>query len=235
MGPLRRPSREHQRAERLSRVRGYWVELLDRSGELWTRTLHTAAPPAKAELVDIGNSWACEAACSGKSRTRIAGAMDPEPVIGFGGMEHRRAAAALWCTSVPAHASRQETSTRRILSRLEGEWAVFVVAQAQGRLIGAGLGEPWGGPEAQPSAAHAHISLVVVDRPWRRRGVATRIMAFLEAELARQGYASAALHVLAANTTARRFYEAIGWTRQGPGPPHEDGPQVVYTKALIRA
>lgn len=158
--------------------------------------------------------------------------MDSEPVIGFGGVDHRHAAAALWCRSVPAFAERLDAFTARVLSRLEAEQAVFVIARDQDRLIGAALGEPWVGSDGQPSAVNAHVSLLVVDQAWRHRGVATWIMAFLEAELARQGYVSAALHVLAANTKARRFYEAIGWTRRGLGAPHKDGPQVLYGKSL---
>jgi ribosomal protein S18 acetylase RimI-like enzyme len=62
----------------------------------------------------------------------------------------------------------------------------------------------------------AEVEQIYVDRSWRGRGVAERLLRHAEAEIGKGGRRTAWLAVVAGNTRARRFYEKLGWRDGGP-------------------
>jgi ribosomal-protein-alanine N-acetyltransferase len=63
-----------------------------------------------------------------------------------------------------------------------------------------------------------HVGYVVtldVAAPWRRRGLARRMMEDLEARVRAAGGLGMALHVFTGNAGAMRFYESMGYGRAG--------------------
>jgi ribosomal protein S18 acetylase RimI-like enzyme len=62
----------------------------------------------------------------------------------------------------------------------------------------------------------AEVEQIYVDRSWRGRGVAERLLRHAEAEIGKGGRRTAWLAVVAGNTRARRFYAKLGWRDGGP-------------------
>jgi ribosomal-protein-alanine N-acetyltransferase len=60
-----------------------------------------------------------------------------------------------------------------------------------------------------------YVVTLDVAPPWRRRGLARRLMAEAETRLRATGGTSMALHVSTANSAAMQFYESIGYGRVG--------------------
>jgi ribosomal protein S18 acetylase RimI-like enzyme len=60
------------------------------------------------------------------------------------------------------------------------------------------------------------VEQVYVDRNWRGRGVAERLLRQAEAVIGEGGRRTAWLAVVAGNTRARRFYARLGWRDRGP-------------------
>jgi EmrB/QacA subfamily drug resistance transporter len=60
------------------------------------------------------------------------------------------------------------------------------------------------------------VEQVYVDRRWRGRGVAERLLRHAEAVISQGGRRTAWLAVVAGNTRARRFYARLGWQDRGP-------------------
>jgi MFS family permease len=60
------------------------------------------------------------------------------------------------------------------------------------------------------------VEQVYVDRSWRGRGVAERLLRHAEAVIGQGGRRTAWLAVVAGNTRARRFYARLGWRDRGP-------------------
>jgi ribosomal protein S18 acetylase RimI-like enzyme len=60
------------------------------------------------------------------------------------------------------------------------------------------------------------VEQLYVDRSWRGRGVAERLLRQAEAVIGQGGRRTAWLAVVAGNTRARRFYARSGWRDQGP-------------------
>jgi ribosomal protein S18 acetylase RimI-like enzyme len=60
------------------------------------------------------------------------------------------------------------------------------------------------------------VEQVYVDRSWRGRGVAERLLRHAEAVIGEGGRRTAWLAVVAGNTRARRFYARLGWRDRGP-------------------
>jgi EmrB/QacA subfamily drug resistance transporter len=60
------------------------------------------------------------------------------------------------------------------------------------------------------------VEQVYVDRSWRGRGVADRLLRHAEAVIGQGGRRTAWLAVVAGNTRARRFYARLGWQDRGP-------------------
>jgi ribosomal protein S18 acetylase RimI-like enzyme len=62
----------------------------------------------------------------------------------------------------------------------------------------------------------AEVEQIYVDRSWRGRGVAERLLRHAEAVIGQGGRRTAWLAVVAGNTRARRFYARLGWRDRGP-------------------
>ena len=62
----------------------------------------------------------------------------------------------------------------------------------------------------------AEVEQLYVDRSWRGRDVAERLLRHAEAVIGRGGRRTAWLAVVAGNTRARRFYARLGWRDRGP-------------------
>ena len=60
------------------------------------------------------------------------------------------------------------------------------------------------------------VEQIYVDRSWRGRGVAERLLRHAEAVIGQRGRRTAWLAVVAGNTRARRFYAKLGWHDRGP-------------------
>jgi ribosomal protein S18 acetylase RimI-like enzyme len=60
------------------------------------------------------------------------------------------------------------------------------------------------------------VEQVYLDRRWRGRGVAERLLRHAEAVIGQGGHRTAWLAVVAGNTRARRFYARLGWRDRGP-------------------
>jgi ribosomal protein S18 acetylase RimI-like enzyme len=60
------------------------------------------------------------------------------------------------------------------------------------------------------------VEQLYVDRRWRGRGVAERLLRQAEAMIDQGGWCTAWLAVVAGNTRARRFYARLGWRDRGP-------------------
>lgn len=109
---------------------------------------------------------------------------------------------------------------------------VSVVAWAGDEVAGACLNDF--GAQAYASACEGWVSFLGVRRPWRKRGLATAILAWSLREAAARGLAAVALDVDADNPTgAKRLYERVGfyeaerflvYRRQMPGLVSMGGP-----------
>jgi len=62
----------------------------------------------------------------------------------------------------------------------------------------------------------AEVERLDVDRRWRGRGVAERLLRHAEAVIGQQGRWTAWLAVVAGNTRVRRFYTRLGRRDRGP-------------------
>jgi ribosomal-protein-alanine N-acetyltransferase len=60
-----------------------------------------------------------------------------------------------------------------------------------------------------------HINSFAVSPPWRRRGLATRLLRAVFGEARAAGATSATLEVRASNVAARRLYERLSFTVEG--------------------
>jgi ribosomal-protein-alanine N-acetyltransferase len=60
-------------------------------------------------------------------------------------------------------------------------------------------------------AGELHINSLAVDEAWRRRGVATRLLAHVFGDAVAHGARSATLEVRASNAPARLLYERLGF------------------------
>lgn len=82
-----------------------------------------------------------------------------------------------------------------VLAETDDVLAGFCVAQIQGQV--------------------AYVVTLDVATAWRRQGLARRLMAEIEMRVRTAGALTMALHVYNRNTAAVRFYEWIGYTRNG--------------------
>ena len=121
-------------------------------------------------------------------------------------------------------AIRTSESFRTRAAELIGE---TVVADVDGEVVGFA------------TLAGDEVEQLFVARSHRGDGVADALMADAEQRLRAAGHATAWLAVVGGNARARRFYERLGWTDDGPFEhlaPGNDGPIRVpahrYVKAL---
>jgi GNAT superfamily N-acetyltransferase len=78
----------------------------------------------------------------------------------------------------------------------------------------------------------AHVSGLAVEPTRWGAGLATALLAFVEAEVRRRGFWLLRLHVLEGNERARALYEHLGWRLVATGYADHSGPQAVYDKSL---
>ncbi|HRI43889.1 MAG TPA: ribosomal protein S18-alanine N-acetyltransferase [Fimbriimonadaceae bacterium] len=96
-------------------------------------------------------------------------------------------------------------SERSFVNELDHPYGVFLVAVADGRIVG--FGGVW------IMIDEAHVTTVAVSPDHRRRGIGKRIVsALLDAAQAR-GTTCATLEVRASNTAAIGLYEDLGFVR----------------------
>lgn len=69
----------------------------------------------------------------------------------------------------------------------------------------------------------AHLNLLAVERQFRRSGLGTRLVRWLEESARLAGTFEVSLEVRAINTAARRFYGALGYTEMDLLPGYYDG------------
>ncbi len=83
-----------------------------------------------------------------------------------------------------------------------------------------------------------HINSLAVDIPWRRRGLARRLLAEVFRDALGAGARSATLEVRQSNTAARRLYEGLGFLVEGVRrdyyrEPREDA-LILWNRSLAR-
>jgi ribosomal-protein-alanine N-acetyltransferase len=89
----------------------------------------------------------------------------------------------------------------------EAPGAIVVLAEATAELVGFCV--------VNMEQQTGYVVTLDVAPPWRRRGLARRLMAEAETRLRATGGTSMALHVSTANSAAMQFYESIGYGRVG--------------------
>jgi ribosomal-protein-alanine N-acetyltransferase len=89
----------------------------------------------------------------------------------------------------------------------EAPGAIVVLAESTAELVGFCV--------VNMEKQTGYVVTLDVAPPWRRRGLARRLMAEAETRLRAAGGTDMALHVSTANTAAMQFYESIGYGRVG--------------------
>jgi ribosomal-protein-alanine N-acetyltransferase len=83
-----------------------------------------------------------------------------------------------------------------------------------------------------------HINSLAVDVPWRRRGLARRLLAEVFRDAVDAGARSATLEVRESNTAARRLYERLGFLVEGVRRDYYQEPRedalVLWNRSLAR-
>ena len=87
----------------------------------------------------------------------------------------------------------------------EAPGAIVVLAETAAELVGFCV--------VNMEQQTGYVVTLDVAPPWRRRGLARRLMAEAETRLRAVGGVGMALHVSTANTAAMQFYESIGYGR----------------------
>ena len=118
--------------------------------------------------------------------------------------------------------------TLRDIAAGEGQHeCIYVAEDEDGELVGLAMGGPAADELPQTGAVYA----LYVRMSHQGRGVGRRLVQAVAADLAQQGMTALQIGCLAANTPARRFYEAIGGRLVGERLFDEEGvmlPEVVY-------
>jgi ribosomal protein S18 acetylase RimI-like enzyme len=102
----------------------------------------------------------------------------------------------------------REQLTRHLASAIAGTGAV-VVAEWGDEVVGRAFVEPWGDPPL------AWLGGLTVDEGYRRRGVATAVMAYAEERAAELGYDEIRLSVAKDNAGAQVLYDRLGYKTVG--------------------
>lgn len=114
------------------------------------------------------------------------------------------------------------------LAELPGKWALSKVAYIGGDLVGYRIVS---GRGLTDSFAHSHRT--VVDRLWRRKGVALALLASSVAEAAAAGFEGISGKCHPENLVSQRFLEATGW-RLEKTPPGENQLWVLQPLSAFR-
>lgn len=110
---------------------------------------------------------------------------------------------ALWESAGPGIQLRRSDEPQEIEKKLQRDPDLFLVAEKDGRIVGAVLG----GFDGRRGLVY-HLA---VASAFRRHGVGKLLMNELEARLRARGCIRAYLLVTPDNETAMRFYEDNGW------------------------
>ncbi len=113
------------------------------------------------------------------------------------------AAIALWKAAGPGINVRRSDEPEMIAHKLQRDPDLFLVAEAQGQIIGTVIG----GYDGRRGMVY-HLAVVASAR---QRGVGAALMDELESRLRQKGCIRCYLMVTAENENAMRFYEARGW------------------------
>lgn len=122
---------------------------------------------------------------------------------------------AVW---VAACAARDGEERAGIAERAEKKFsnaAARLVAERDQRVVGFTLATAPGSGSASDPADAAVLGLLAVSPDAQCDGLGGQLLRGMATRLARLGYATAVLHVLADNTAALRLYESEGWHRHG--------------------
>lgn len=111
-------------------------------------------------------------------------------------------------------AERNELAPDAELRRLFGR-CDFLVAQAGEEVAGALAFEICRPAGFRPAPGHAVVMALAVAPAWRRRGVASRLIADLRETLRGEDCASVVLYARPENKPALAFYRAMGFARDG--------------------
>jgi GNAT superfamily N-acetyltransferase len=109
----------------------------------------------------------------------------------------------------------------------EAAGGVLVVAYVDDVPAGCGAFRPFG--------ASAEVKRMYVAPPFRGRGVARAILAFVEAEAARRGYAHGVLETGTNQPEAVALYVSCGWTAIAAYAPFNDATSFCFEKTLAPA
>ena len=96
-------------------------------------------------------------------------------------------------------------SERSFRNELDHPHGIFLVALAEGKVVG--YGGTW------IVIDEAHITTVAVDPEYRRKGIGNKIMAALLEEAEKKGATCSTLEVRAGNEPAIKLYEDLGYVR----------------------
>ena len=114
-----------------------------------------------------------------------------------------KAVLALWQSAGPGIHVSPSDSPAELASKLKRDPDLFLVAEADGRLIGTVLG----GFDGRRGIVY-HLA---VDAGWRGQGIGSALMDEVEARLVARGCRKAYLLVAPENSDVTRFYERRGW------------------------
>ncbi|KQX50954.1 hypothetical protein ASE09_13185 [Streptomyces sp. Root66D1] len=99
---------------------------------------------------------------------------------------------------------------------------VLVATAGDGRVVAFSCFRAWRGEGFPPGTAAELAALYALPEAWGR-GVGRALLAASTEALAREGFRTAALWVLAGNARGRRFYEAAAWRADGTVVTEETG------------
>jgi ribosomal protein S18 acetylase RimI-like enzyme len=112
---------------------------------------------------------------------------------------------SLWERSQLPYRPKGRDTREKIARELESPHAVFLVAEHRGEMIGSVF--------ATHDGRKGWINRLAVAPPWRRRGIAARLVGEAGRRLADQGIQIIACLIEDWNADSKRFFESIGYTR----------------------
>lgn len=104
---------------------------------------------------------------------------------------------------------------RRVASHMRNKECLVVVAKCGSELAGFAM--------AQFGAESAHLALLGVAALHQRRGIGSRLLAWVEDSAVAAGLFSLKLEVRASNLAARRFYASLSYMESGMEPGYYSG------------
>ncbi len=118
------------------------------------------------------------------------------------------AARALWENAGPGINVRRSDEPEEIQKKLQRDPDLFLVAEADGKIVGTVIG----GFDGRRGLLY-HLA---VEADFRKQGIGGLLMDEVERRLKAKGCLKCYLMVTAENENAMRFYESLGWERMDP-------------------